>query len=205
MATGSYSGTGGYDPSKGTPRSGTGGLEESANMVKERAGAILEDAKGAAQSKLNEQKDVAADSIHGVAQALRDAAGRQGDGGGDAIAEMTGSAADGLERLSNTLRNKDISGMLRDMESFARTQPVAFFGLSLAAGFLAVRFLKATEEPRYGASGASSSMSGPSGASRTSGYGSYASTGNRPSSNTGASTSSLASRKTYQEDPWTAR
>ncbi|MEP6557386.1 MAG: hypothetical protein ABJB17_02820 [Burkholderiales bacterium] len=203
MATGSYSGTGGYDPSKGTTRSGTAGLEESANMVKERAGAIFEDAKGAAQSKLNEQKDVAADSIGNVAQALRDAAGRKGDGssGGDAIAEMTGSAADGLERLSNTLRSKDISGMLRDMESFARNQPVAFFGLSLAAGFLAVRFLKATEEPRYGAS----NMSGTSGRSTNSTGSGYPASVGRSTSTTGASTSSLASRKTYQEDPWTAR
>ena len=107
---------------------------------------------------------------------------------------MTGSAADGLERLSNTLRTKDIGGMLRDMESFARTQPVAFFGLSLAAGFLAVRFLKATEEPRYSASSTNS----------TSRYGEYPSAGGRSASTTGTS-SSLASRKTYQEDPWTAR
>jgi hypothetical protein len=32
--------------------------------------------------------------------------------------------------------------MLRDMESFARTQPVAFFGIALATGFLAARFMK---------------------------------------------------------------
>jgi hypothetical protein len=32
---------------------------------------------------------------------------------------------------------------LRDLDDFARNQPVAFFGLALAAGFLAVRFLKA--------------------------------------------------------------
>lgn len=198
MATGSYSGTGGYDPSKGTTRSGSGGLEDSANMVKERAGAILDDAKDAARSKLNEQKDVAADGIDGVANALRDAAGRKGEGsGGDAIAEMTSSAADGLERLSNTLRSKDISGMLRDMESFARNQPVAFFGLSLAAGFLAVRFLKATDEPRY-------DSSRPSGSTGTSGYGGYPSSTGRLT-DTAAASSSLASRKTYQEDPWTAR
>ena len=195
MATGSYSGAGGYDPSKGTTRSGSGSLEDSANMVKDRAGAIFEDAKDAARSKLNEQKDVAADSIDGVAQSLRDAAGRKGQGN-DAIAEMTGSAADGLERLSNTLRSKDISGMLRDMESFARNQPVAFFGLSLAAGFLAVRFLKATDEPQHGDSGTSS----------TSTYGgSYPSPNSRSNSTSTSSSSSISGRKSYQEDPWTAR
>ena len=36
--------------------------------------------------------------------------------------------------------------MARDVERFAREQPVAFFGLSLAAGFLAARFLKASND-----------------------------------------------------------
>lgn len=146
MATGNYSG-GGYDPARSTNRSGSAGLDDAAHEVRERAGAILDDAKDAARSKLNEQKDVAARGLDGVAEALRETASRKNaDGSPDAISEITGSAADGLERLSNTLRSKDISGMLRDMESFARNQPVAFFGLSLAAGFLAVRFLKATDD-----------------------------------------------------------
>jgi hypothetical protein len=36
--------------------------------------------------------------------------------------------------------------MLRDMDNFARNQPVAFFGIALAAGFVAVRFLKADRD-----------------------------------------------------------
>ena len=52
-------------------------------------------------------------------------------------------AADGLERVSSTLRTKDLNGMVRELESFARSQPVAFFVCAAAAGFLATRFLKA--------------------------------------------------------------
>jgi len=51
-----------------------------------------------------------------------------------------------LERLSGTLRNKDLDGMVRDAESFARRQPLVFFGAAMAAGFLAVRFLKSSSE-----------------------------------------------------------
>jgi len=68
----------------------------------------------------------------------------------DVTATVTGQAdvladwaADGLERVSSTLRNKDLDGMLRDVQSFARQQPVAFFAAAVAAGFLATRFLKA--------------------------------------------------------------
>ena len=127
---------------------GTAGTSDTAHgttqAVKERAGAIWDDAKETARTKMNQQKDAAAEGLGEVAGALRDAARRQsGDGAGEPLARLTGSAADGLERLSSTLRNKDVSAMLRDMDNFARNQPVAFFGLALAAGFLAVRFLKA--------------------------------------------------------------
>jgi hypothetical protein len=135
--------------SSGQPATaGTTGTRDTADgttqAVKERAGAIWDDAKETARTKMNQQKDAAAEGLGEVAGALRDAARRQrGDGAGEPLARLTGSAADGLDRLSSTLRNKDVGAMLRDMDNFARNQPVAFFGLALAAGFLAVRFLKA--------------------------------------------------------------
>lgn len=133
------------DPAGGTGPAGTSDMtHDTTQAVKERAGAIWDDAKETARTKMNQQKDAAAEGLGEVAGALRDAARRQrGDGAGEPLARLTGSAADGLERLSNTLRNKDVGAMLRDMDKFARNQPVAFFGLALAAGFLAVRFLKA--------------------------------------------------------------
>jgi len=135
--------------SSGQPAAaGTTGTSDTADgttqAVKERAGAIWDDAKETARTKMNQQKDAAAEGLGEVAGALRDAARRQsGDGAGEPLARLTGSAADGLDRLSSTLRNKDVGAMLRDLDNFARNQPVAFFGLALAAGFLAVRFLKA--------------------------------------------------------------
>ena len=120
---------------------------DAANAVKERAGALWGDAKEAARSKLGEQKDAAADGLDDVAGALRDVARRKRDDSAHAsFAELTGSAADGLDRLSRNLRSKDVGSMLRDVENFARSQPVAFFGLALAAGFVAVRFLKADND-----------------------------------------------------------
>lgn len=115
--------------------------QETADMARERAGSMWHDAKETTRSKLNEQKDVAAQGIGDVAQALREAARRRE---GEGMSRLTGSAADGLERVSSALRNKDVSGMLRDMDRFAREQPVAFFGLAVAAGFVAMRLLKDT-------------------------------------------------------------
>ena len=115
--------------------------QEAADMARERAGSMWSDAKETTRSKLNEQKDVAAQGIGEVAQALREAARRRE---GQGVARLTDSAADGLERVSSALRNKDLSAMLRDTNRFAREQPVAFFGLAVAAGFIAMRLLKDT-------------------------------------------------------------
>jgi hypothetical protein len=133
----------GQGPSAGAGPGETGVVSEAAQVAKERAHAVWDDAKETTRSKLNEKKDVAAQGLGDVAGALRDAAQRRDDG--DGLARLGTSAADGLERLSGALRNKDVGTMLRDVESFARQQPVAFFGLALAAGFLAIRFVKSGE------------------------------------------------------------
>jgi hypothetical protein len=117
-------------------------VRQTAEAAREGAGEIWDDAKRATQSKLNEQKNSAADGIGEVAEALRETARNHPDD--DAVGRLTSSAAQGLERISGTLRNKDVSGMLHDMESFARQQPAAFFGLALAAGFITVRLMKST-------------------------------------------------------------
>lgn len=113
----------------------------------EQVGRMWEGAKTSATSKLNEQKDAAAEGMGNIAEALRGAANQRSDEGGadrSVLDGLTGSAADGLDRLSGSLRNKDVATMVRDVEDFAREQPLAFFGLAVAAGFAGVRFIKAS-------------------------------------------------------------
>lgn len=91
---------------------------------------------------LTEHKDSYAGSLGSFASALRKAA-READADGKGVGTMANWAADGLERVSSTLKTKDMNGMLREVESFARSQPVAFFAAAAAVGFFATRFLKA--------------------------------------------------------------
>jgi hypothetical protein len=103
---------------------------------------VAQSATEGVRSTLTEQKDSAASNLGSFAGALRKAARESGGGEGTAT-RMAEWAADGLERVSSTLRTKDLNGMVREVESFARSQPVAFFVCAAAAGFLATRFLKA--------------------------------------------------------------
>lgn len=116
--------------------------ESARDVVRESAGRIWDDAKEGARSTLDEQRRSTAAGMGDVAAALRDAAERRRRDGDDGFARLTVSAADGLERLSGTLRDKDVGAMLRDVDTFARRQPAAFFGIAVVAGFAAVRWLK---------------------------------------------------------------
>ena len=129
-------------------------LQNAAQATKEQARAAVSDATDSVRSSLTQQKDGAASSLGSFAGALRKAAKESG-GEGQGVGRMAEWAADGLERASSTLRSKDLNGMVREVESFARSQPVAFFFAAAAAGFLATRFLKAgspqASEPPSGA------------------------------------------------------
>lgn len=146
-------------------------LDDAAKAVKNSASGMFDDAKEMARSRLSEEKEGAASGIDGVANTLRDVVKGHDDGtGSDLLTKLAGSAADGLERLSSDLRNKDVGTMLRDVQSFARDQPVAFFGLTMAAGFLAGRFLKASES-ESGTEATGSDRTATHGAQQTSGKG----------------------------------
>lgn len=117
-------------------------LQRATQSTKEQARDVMKNADETVRLSLTQQKDTAASSLGSFAGALRKAA-RESDGGEGTATHMAEWAADGLERVSSTLRTKDLNGMVREVESFARSQPVAFFVCAAAAGFLATRFLKA--------------------------------------------------------------
>jgi len=119
--------------------------QEGKQAVKEQTGALWNDAKQMARGKFSEQQQTAASSLGSFADALRKSAQQmQGDAQQAGVARFAQSAADGLEKLSGSLRSKDLDSMVRDAERLARRQPVLFFGAAIAAGFLAVRFLKSS-------------------------------------------------------------
>lgn len=134
----------GQDPPAPPPRQMQDGSDGDATAgLEKEVGEMWDGAKESARSTINKQKDTAASGMDDVAAALRDASHRREGEGNQTVARLAGSAADGLERLSGALRNKDAGAMLHDIDGFARSQPLAFFGIAFVAGFLAVRFIKA--------------------------------------------------------------
>jgi gas vesicle protein len=97
---------------------------------------------GRVQEEVNAQQDASADYVGRFAQDIRNSA--------KAFERDAPFAARGIETAAEYVADaaeKIRSGSFRDLAngatSFARAQPAAFLGLSVLAGFAAVRFLKA--------------------------------------------------------------
>ncbi len=127
--------------------SDTGDTSRLTEQARQQAGAIWSDVKENTRAMAAKQQQNAASGIGQFAGALRNAAHQLGGEDQSPVAHrLASTTADRLDRLSGTLREKDMTAIARDVESFAREQPMVFFGAALAVGFLAVRFLKSSAE-----------------------------------------------------------
>jgi gas vesicle protein len=133
--------------------------------VKQRAGDALRASTDVARDKFKEATDAARDVASGTADQLQDQAREQQRSGADFIERFAGnireaarpfeneapfaarginSAADYVEDAAEKIRNGSFRDLVDGATDFAKRQPAAFLGMSVLAGFAAVRFLKAS-------------------------------------------------------------
>src|SRR5262249_53583887 len=110
------------------------------------------DAKDTARTAAASQQRAAAQNLGDFAGALRQAA-RSSQGEDATVSRVADNVAGALERLSSRLHSRDFDSLLRDVEGFARQQPMLFIGAAVLAGFVATRFLKSSD-PSYTGSAA---------------------------------------------------
>ena len=127
----------------GRGKEGLAGTE----LLKATTGDTVERATDTAQrlvgTTLESQLDRAADILASVADAVR-RTGDELEEDEPRIAGFVGGAAGQVDRASIFLRGKRMDEVVRDAESFARSQPALFIGGAIALGALAARFLKAS-------------------------------------------------------------
>lgn len=126
-----------------------------ASDAKEQAKDVANQARDHVQTLVGEQKNQAADRLHSLADALREAGRKLNEGqqAGD-FGQYADRAAQQVERLSGYLRDRELRDFVRDTETFARRRPEVFLGGTLIAGLMLARFLKASSpETGRGSSG----------------------------------------------------
>jgi hypothetical protein len=119
---------------------------EQLGAIKEEAQSQFADATEKAKGFVGEQKDVAGDQLGTVANAISKVADELQDQ--PVVAEYAHDLADGIRRVSDTVKNNNVDELLAMAEDFGRTQPVAFLGAAALAGFVASRFVLSSANRR---------------------------------------------------------
>ncbi len=126
--------------------------ENSTDKIKNQASDLVDAAKDVAsqatdklKGAVNNGKASGADYVGTLANTIRRAA-REFDTDLPIAGTYIRKAATQVEGVSDQIRNGNLSDLVRKTQSFARSQPTAFLGLAVLAGFGAVRFLKSSSE-----------------------------------------------------------
>ena len=91
--------------------------------------------------QLARRADQSADQLNDVANALRKTSA---DLEGKPAARYMEKAADQVDRISHYLRDANIRDVRKNVESFARREPLLYLGGAFAIGLLGARFLKSS-------------------------------------------------------------
>ncbi|MDQ8729378.1 hypothetical protein [Bradyrhizobium sp. LHD-71] len=114
-------------------------LEQVGAAAKETAGDAVDEVK----RQLDKQQHVGADYANRLADNMRSAA-KAFQQDTPMAARTIAIAAGYVDGAADKMRDGSMNDVVDSVTSFARRQPAAFLGLSVLAGFAAVRFLKAS-------------------------------------------------------------
>ena len=117
-----------------------------AEDAKAALGAASVTVKQSARKIAEQQKEAGADQIGGIARAVHGAA-REIEDKMPQAASFVHDAATRLEGAAASLHERSVDDVFRSLNNFARSQPAAFFGGAMLAGFALSRFLKSSAEP----------------------------------------------------------
>jgi len=121
---------------------------QDARDLKHQAGEKIEDAKGKVKSFADDQKDLAAGQINGVAAAIGKVADELDGSDQQTVARYARDLATGLSGMGKTIEDRDVDELMGLAQTFGRKQPVAFLGAAALAGFVASRFAIASAHRR---------------------------------------------------------
>jgi hypothetical protein len=124
-------------------------VREKAQVAQDKARGALGQARGRLSDQVDQRSAEAGERIAGTATDVRSIAQELRSQGKDVPANLAEQVADQADRVSDYLKGASGDRILRDVEDFARRQPMLVAAGALALGFAASRFLKASSSRRY--------------------------------------------------------
>ena len=124
-------------------------VREKAEVAQDKAQGALGQARGRLSGQVDERSTQAGERISGTAADVRSIAEELRRQGKDAPATLAEQVAGQADRVGDYLKGASGDRILRDVEDFARRQPLLVAAGGLVLGFTASRFLKASSSRRY--------------------------------------------------------
>jgi hypothetical protein len=123
--------------------------QEGAEQVKDKAREGAQQARDRARDEVDRRSTDAGRQVSATADAIRQASSHLREQGQDGPARLVEQAAGRVERAGSWLQESDGDRIMRDVEDFARRQPLVVVAGGLVAGFALSRLLKASSRERY--------------------------------------------------------
>jgi hypothetical protein len=151
-----------------------GDVNDLAGVAVERGRHFLDSAREQATVYVDRRKDDVAQSVADFATSLRESTASFNDRPN--IRAFVDSAAEGLDQLAGSIRERSFADIFNDAEDIVRQRPALVAAVTVGIGFLAARFIKSSAEtlrhdyrPRDGArpARATRQAGGGAGGSRT--------------------------------------
>jgi hypothetical protein len=124
-------------------------VRDKAQVAQDKARGALGQARGRLSDQVDQRSTQAGERVAGTASDVRSIAEELRNQGKDAPANLAEQVANQADRVGDYLKGASGDRLLRDVEDFARRQPMLVAAAGLALGFAASRFLKASSSRRY--------------------------------------------------------
>ena len=124
-------------------------VREKAQVAQDKARGALGQARGRLSDQVDQRSTEAGERIAGTASDVRSIADELRSQGKDGPASLAEQVAGQADRLGDYLKGASGDRILRDVEDFARRQPMLVAAGGLMLWFAASRFMKASSSRRY--------------------------------------------------------
>jgi ElaB/YqjD/DUF883 family membrane-anchored ribosome-binding protein len=125
-----------------------GDVGDIAGAAVERSRYFIDSAREQATDYVDRRKDDVAQSVADFATTLRESTHNFDERPN--IRAVVDTAAEGLEQLADSIRDRSFADFFNEFEDVVRRRPATVAAVSVAVGFLAARFIKSTaEDLRY--------------------------------------------------------
>lgn len=117
---------------------------EIAGSVAQRGRHFFDSAREQAAGYVDHRKDNVAQSVSDLAHSLRESTSSFSDRPN--IRAFVDNAAEGLDQLADSIRERSFTDIFNDVEDVMRERPAIVAAVSVAVGFLTARFIKSSAE-----------------------------------------------------------